>query len=83
MQALRRELDHYNATESELSDQQLLDADNAYRRSTLLAGVGLVVCVIAIALITGYLSRRLFVQCGGWQGWRNDWPMATSRHVYR
>jgi signal transduction histidine kinase len=57
MQVLRREVDNYNATESELSDEQQVQADHAYRRATLLAGGGLVVCVVAIGLITGYLSR--------------------------
>ena len=57
MEALRREVDNYNATESELSVEQQIRADHAYRRATLLAGGGLVVCVVAIGLISGYLSR--------------------------
>ena len=57
MEALRREVDNYNATESELSVEQQIRADHAYQRATLLAGGGLVVCVIAIGLISGYLSR--------------------------
>ena len=57
MAALRREVDNYNATESELSVEQQIHADHAYRRATLLAGGGLVVSVITIGLITGYLSR--------------------------
>ena len=57
MEALRREVDNYNATESELSVEQQIRADHAYRRATLLEGGGLVVCVVAIGLISGYLSR--------------------------
>lgn len=57
MQALRRSLDDYNAIESELSAGQEANADGAYRRSILLTGGGLVVCVVAIGLLTGYLAR--------------------------
>jgi signal transduction histidine kinase len=57
MEALRRSLDNYNATESELSAGQEANADGAYRRSILLTGGGLVVCVLAIGILTGYLAR--------------------------
>ena len=59
MEVLRREVDTYNATESELSAEQQTHADHAYRRATLLAAGGLVVCVLAIGLTTGYLARSV------------------------
>jgi signal transduction histidine kinase len=57
MEALRRSLDNYNVIESGLSAGQEANADGAYRRSILLTGGGLVVCVVAIGLLTGYLAR--------------------------
>lgn len=59
MAALRRALNDYNAIESDLNVGQDANADGAYRRSILLASAGLVVCVVAIGLITGYLSRAV------------------------
>lgn len=83
MEALRHEVDTYNATESELSIQQQIHADRAYRRSTLLAGGGLVVCVVAIGLITGTFRGASSVRCGESRGWRSDSPVATSQLVCR
>jgi CHASE3 domain sensor protein len=59
MEALRHGLDDYSRIEYQLSDEQQTRADQTYRQSTLLVAGGATVCVIAIAVITGYLSRAV------------------------
>jgi signal transduction histidine kinase len=57
MAGLRQQVDTYNAAEMSQNIAAQADANNAYRRATLLAGGGLGVLVITTALITGFLAR--------------------------
>ena len=57
MDALRRELDAYLATERSLSVSDQTAADRDYRRATAFASGGLAASVVMTALITAYLAR--------------------------
>jgi signal transduction histidine kinase len=59
MNALRRLLDEFLATEDVRSSQQQATADTLYRRATAVAGAGLVLAVVVTALSAVYLAREV------------------------
>jgi signal transduction histidine kinase len=59
MDALRRLLDEFLATEDVRSAQQQATADSLYRRATAVAGAGLVLAVVVTALSAVYLAREV------------------------
>jgi signal transduction histidine kinase len=59
MDSLRRQLDVYVTTEFALSAGEQADADNDYRRATIIAASGLGASVVITVLITIYLTRRV------------------------
>jgi len=57
MDALRQEVDSYNADEVSESIATQADADRAYREASMLAAAGLAISLITTILIAGYLAR--------------------------
>ncbi|MFE5707813.1 CHASE3 domain-containing protein [Rhodococcus koreensis] len=57
--SLRRQLDGYVTTEFALSTAEQADADNDYRRATVIAAGGLAASVLMTVLLSIYLTRRV------------------------
>jgi signal transduction histidine kinase len=59
MDSLRSQLDDYVTTEFALSAAEQADADNDYRRATIIAATGLAASVLMTVLMMIYLTRRV------------------------
>jgi signal transduction histidine kinase len=59
MDSLRQELDMFLSTEISLSLAEQAEAENLYRRATIVAGGGLAASVLVTAVSSAYLARRV------------------------